>query len=79
MSESLAIPPRQRASRKRVALQLVRTALLMVLSAVALQKTALALLSNTNFASVVLGVFSTGFLIDTLKSGVDAIRLRGAS
>jgi len=51
----------------------------MVLSAVALQKTALALLSNTNFASVVLGVFSTGFLIDTLKSGVDAIRLRGAS
>jgi hypothetical protein len=79
VSESLAIPPRQRASRKRVALQLVRTTLLMVLSAVALQKTALALLSNTNFVSVVLGVFSTGFLIDTLKSGVDAIRLRGAS
>ncbi len=65
------------ASRKRVGLQVARTALLMVLSAVALQRTTLAsVVANANFVSAVLGAFASGFVIDTVKGGFDAIRAR---
>jgi hypothetical protein len=59
---------------RRFWLELARTASLMVMGAVVLQKSAQALLASSGIWTVALGILASGFTIDTLKSGIDGIR-----
>jgi hypothetical protein len=74
--KSFTVPGRSAAPGRRFWLELGRTASLMVVGAVVMQKSAQSLLANTNFWTVALGVVAAGFTIDTLKSGLDGIRGR---
>jgi hypothetical protein len=65
---------RQGKPGRRFWLELGRTAALMVMGAVVLQKGAQTVLANSGIWTAALGILASGFTIDTLKSGIDGIR-----
>jgi hypothetical protein len=68
------VEARASAPGRRFWLELMRTAVLMVMGAVVLQKSAQAVLANAGIWTTALGILALGFTIDTLKSGIDGIR-----